>query len=198
MPFVLLILCSLNLENVKFEGAGGCLDCYGCACLLTDKCAADGGHIRDLELCGGCLVRADDDVCDLHLVRLIENGNGGTDGNNGGVDLAFIDDNGILDLILEFLDARFNSRLFCSRLIILGVLGKVSESAGYLDVVDNLGAACVLQIIKLGYELIVALLGVIDRFCCHNFSPLLTDEVDSRLDLVVFRVGDFIYIFIFE
>ena len=129
MPFVLLILCSFNLENIHLKASEGCVNGNGCARLLADECAADGGHIRDLKLCGGCLIGAYDNVGKLHIVLLVKYGYGRTYRNDGGVDLAFIDDDSVLDLILEFFDTSLNSRLFCSRLIVLGVLGEACSAS---------------------------------------------------------------------
>ena len=160
-----------NLLHVEVQLACRNSNADAISCTLTHQRTANGRLIGDLHVQRICLVRADDAVGQLLVLILVIEANHGAQADGALVHSALVNDLGILNQIFQFLNACLNLGLLVAGLIVLGVLGKVTESACDGNLLLDLLTTGELKIFQLVNQFLIALLGIhLLDVLCHDMA----------------------------
>src|SRR5829696_10092163 len=150
-------LRGLDVEDLVLQRSSRGRDLDGLTLLLADDRLPHRRLVRELQLCGICLGRADDevlvrapgvDVAKLHLRA---------DGDDAEVDVAPGDHARVQEALLELRDLVLEHRLLVLGVVVLGVLGDVAELARDTDPVRDLAPLLGREQLDLLLQLLIAL-----------------------------------------
>ena len=125
-----MFLSLLDIDNLVLDDTRGGIHIDGAPDFLSEERLAERGLIRDLSFIGIRLRRTDDEER-LLLVKL-QILNRHTAAHRHSLAVARLDDVGVANLVLELLNLALEKCLLILRVIVLRVLGEITESNGGL------------------------------------------------------------------
>ena len=114
------------------------------ACLLAENGRANGRTVGNTSLDRICLIASDDGVLLLLARRYLAEKNGRTEVNGGMIECGLLNHNGVKNYLLKLAYSAFDLGLLVFSLIVLRVLGKVTEGTCESKVLLDLVTLCVL------------------------------------------------------